>query len=422
MELNEEGVFSVRKDLIQDENNTLNDSSGSESDDDEDNAEKLAETFGGDEDTDVDDIDVDVEGMFSGTGLSGNGCSSPSDEYDYDCLRHAGYVTVDEAVKIYRQKLRQKKQILQRFMELEKIKFRHGWRQFCRETGWLKRQRINFTTDPKLISTSTLLSTKYANLSEEKLDKFITEEIKVRDATKYVLSHRLNRGPRSLLRHQVLRKRQQIFAQSEIKRAKFECKEEAKIRSRPRPTPILICSFGAGGGEGQIKCNSVCIPMSRFCLLHIKEDKNQKLFRPCRFQYGPDVDDVCLTPTLSHLEEFGCAIHAIPMLPKDVPPTLKENRGPKVEEDIAKVLQEVSDEEKAGGEEEGEIVQDLAYDDDEIEQEMEELVGDEMVDMDHMRQVVRSIYGRGLYVTDSEESDDTDEEDEEEQHTAAEEV
>lgn len=44
--------------------------------------------------------------------------------------------------------------------------------------------------------------------------------------------------------------------------------------------------------------------------------------------------------------------------------------------------------------------------------EMEHLVGDELVDADHFKETLASIYARGMYETDSEESEDTEEEDE----------
>lgn len=51
--------------------------------------------------------------------------------------------------------------------------------------------------------------------------------------------------------------------------------------------------------------------------------------------------------------------------------------------------------------------------------EMEELVGDEVVDMDHFKETVASVFSKGIYATDSEESDDTEEEDQGGAATAA---
>ncbi|XP_035704887.1 uncharacterized protein LOC110842396 isoform X2 [Folsomia candida] len=394
--------FRVEKELVEDNYETLNDSSGSDSDDEDIDASKILTTAQQEDDdnTDVDDLQFGEHLMDDPSAIN------------YDCLRNAGYFTVDEIAKIYQQKLLQKKQILLRLMEIDKLKFKHGWRQYNRQKLELKKQNINFTTDPKFISTSNLQGPMNIK-SRAAFQNFIKDEIKINNETKAIMNHRVDRGPRALLRRQILKKRQRIFEADPDMRARHESKEEAIINSRPR-YPTFACSAGSGGHAGLVRCTQTAMPLSRFCVTHIVQDPNQKLFKPCLFKYGPDPDDICQTPVLTELEKYGCPLHALPMPPKDPPHTLKENRKPKIEEEIDKIIMQENNEETSLSdnetEEEGSEDGEDENGDDYAEKELEHLVGDEVVDKNHFKETIMSIYTNGLYNTDSEESDDTESE------------
>lgn len=404
MEENEDGMLSVRRELIQDERDVVNNSSDSDSDEydfqDGHGQHQMTNVQVDDDESDVDDCDW------------GEG-EDNSEEPDYDCLKNAGYFTVEEVVKIYRQKLRRKKQIALRLLELEKLKYRHAWRKYCQEVASLKRRKVNFTTDPKYLSTGRNLEAR-----KKVTPSYIQNQIKISNETKAIINHRIDRGPRALLRRQVLNKRKELIKTD----SSLLCKEEMKMRNRLK-LPKLTCCFGAGASAGLVKCQEPALPLSRFCTTHIVEDPNQKLYKKCLFKYGQDPDDICQTPVLTEVDKFGCSLHVLPMPPKE--PPLCENKKPKVEEDIEKIIQqeekEMQEKLKKSTATDADGDEDAAkmdYEDEELMKEMEELVGDEAIDLDHFRESLSSIYAKGIFLSDSEESEDTEEEEEEEGCTA----
>jgi len=190
-----------------------------------------------------------------------------------------------------------------------------------------------------------------------------------------------------------------------------EGREEAKLRIRRcRKFRPSLCSFGVGTRE---KCMDSCVVLTRFCRRHLAEDKNQRLYKPCNFRLGPDPEDLCHTPVLTELGKFGCSLHALPISVKDPPES--HSKRPKVEDEIDKLIEEATMSDDAPKEEES----DEGDPEDEMVQEMEQLVGDELVDIEHFREVLTSMYKKGFYATDSEESEDTEEDEEEPQTETA---
>ncbi|XP_035700906.1 serine/arginine repetitive matrix protein 2 isoform X2 [Folsomia candida] len=393
------GSYSVRKDFIEDEFDTLNNSSDTDESDDESSVERMCKAQRGDDDSDVDDTDPNVP--------------------DYGALKNAGHFTVEECVKMSQRALEEQRKCMLQEMELVKRKFSLGYRQYQQGIQALRSKRVNFTTDPKFLSTNM------SGLTPQQIQR----EVKVHNETTAMMSHRRISGQRCLLRHEVLRRRQAIFeaarppgpASAGIEFSRWpihpaETKEEIHLRLRraKKGKPVL-CSFGSG----HEKCGEKAVQLARFCWKHIAMDKSQHLFTTCGFRLGPDTDDVCTTPVFSEIEKFGCPLHALPIPLKDPPES--QNKKAKVEEEIDKLMEEPGmdssgDEEEEdessggggdGGEEDG-----ADRHDESMVREMEHLVGDELVDADHFKETLASIYARGMYETDSEESEDTEEEDE----------
>jgi len=154
--------------------------------------------------------------------------------------------------------------------------------------------------------------------------------------------------------------------------------------------------------------------LTRFCRRHLAEDKNQRLYKPCNFRLGPDPEDLCHTPVLTELGKFGCSLHALPISVKDPPES--HSKRPKVEDEIEKLIEEETMYDDIPKEEESD---ESEIPPDEMVQEMEQLVGDELVDIEHFREVLTGMYKKGIYATDSEESEDTEEDEEEPQNEPA---
>lgn len=190
-------------------------------------------------------------------------------------IRTAGFYTVEEVVKLSKTALLQQQQLLNQSMDVLKRQYARGWKEYKDGIRALAASRVNFTTNPKLLSTTT------SGLTQAQ----IHSEIKTSQDTAAILAHRRNTGARSLLRRKALEKRQQIFAGKggggEVRASSssgtglppshVETKEEALLSERrKRRSRIFTCAFGMGGPTHE-KCTERAVPLSRFCFKHITQ-------------------------------------------------------------------------------------------------------------------------------------------------------
>jgi hypothetical protein len=164
--------------------------------------------------------------------------------------------------------LEKQKELMSQELEILKRQYVSGWRNYNRQLGHLRDERVNFTTDPKFISID--------EFHVNKVD--IQHEIKVHNDAESMMAHRRNTGPRTLLRHAVLKKRQQIFETSNANRysrnttplmGAVETKEERKLRIRRRRRAVpQVCSFGMATHE---RCKDIVVPLTKFCFKHVTQ-------------------------------------------------------------------------------------------------------------------------------------------------------
>jgi len=182
------------------------------------------------------------------------------DSEEEDLLRHAGVWTLEEALKICRDKM-----IRKRSLYLEQYK------------------RLNFLLKKrKQLHLMRMATGGY--LSDENSETVIGNPIKPSEQKALSLYQHIN-GIELLAERQGKEKR-------------------SRLNGNPKFQPHTRCNME--------RCENEVLPLSKFCLQHICSDPDQHLYRKCTFEAASS-NSCCSSHVLQVFRSTSCDIHTIPL-------------------------------------------------------------------------------------------------------------
>lgn len=241
---------------------------GSEEDDNE--SITVENTWRGDDDSDDDSVDSEMENP----------------------LKYAGAYSAEEVIRIMRDKL----------IRLQKLYID----QFQRLQYLLKEERRQYRMALRKEHEAELMSI-------HKQPKETLEDKAAYDELKALNHYNKPAGIESLLHSKLMERRIRL---SETSASLMPNTVPGSLAGRLTiPTPVVQkCSFNI---TSSTKCGDICIPMTKFCQKHILNDPNQVLFRKCGVVVASEEDDQsqttddgpCETAIPDVLDSHSCVYH-----------------------------------------------------------------------------------------------------------------
>nr|ADD24202.1 protein C12orf41 homolog [Lepeophtheirus salmonis] len=217
----------------------------------------------GGEEVSEEEEDVRVDQAWKGDGDS----DAESMDSDLDNpLRHAGIYAAEEVVRIMRDKL------------------------ICLQKNYIDQfQRLQYLLREE--------RRRYKHGIQKEKETLMSIHKQPKDGETERSAYRLIKS----LNHYNLRQGKDAIFAAKVKEKRLKASEESSSKVN-----VHKCTFHI---TSHMKCAEPCIPLSKFCLKHIFQDRSQVLFRRCGF-ITPADDEPCETPIPNTFDESTCVYHA----------------------------------------------------------------------------------------------------------------